>query len=121
MLTVSDLAHGHRHHGRDDLGLAVRDGLDDGSGDELRGHGLAVTELAGVSGRVGPAAGQRSYLHRLTLVGPLAVVQVPELARLALPEGGGRAQGQRVVLAHRVPGRVDGAGLGGPVELELEV
>ncbi len=29
-LAVADLAHGHGHHGGDDLGLAVGDGLDQG-------------------------------------------------------------------------------------------
>ena len=60
-------------------------------------------------------------LNRRALLSPPAVVQVVEVARLALVEDGRAAQRQGAVAALGEASCVYGAGLRGPVKLELVV
>lgn len=118
-LTIANLANGDRNGGGDDLGLAVRDRLDNGCGDDLGGHNLAVVRL----GHVGVAAVARhgNDLDSLALGSPVTIVQVVEVARLALVPNRRPAEGERLVPADGEASGVDGASLGRVVELELVV
>lgn len=113
---LRDLAQRNARGGGLDLRLAIRQGADNGGGDDLGADDLAVARLRG-----GAAARHDQDLDGGALGGPVTVVQVEEVAALALVEDGRAAQGQRAVGAGREARRVDGAGLGGLVVLELVV
>jgi hypothetical protein len=82
------------------------------------------TPLMGVDGVVTgnlAALGENGEGNRLTLLGPVAVVQVIKAARETLVESGLRAQSEQVTLADGPASSIDGACLSRGVELELEV
>lgn len=118
---LRDLAQRNAGGGGLDLRLAVGQGADDCGGDNLGANDLAIAGLAGTALGVGSATGQDQDLDGRALRGPVAVVQVEEVAALALVEDGRAAQGERAVGTGREARGVDGAGLRGLVVLELEV
>lgn len=113
---LGDLAQRDTGGGGPDLGLAIGQGADDGGSDNLSADDLAVTGLAGVT-----TAGHDDDLDGRALRSPGAVVQVEEVARVALIPDGGAAQCQGAIAAGREARCEDGAGLGRTVKLELEV
>lgn len=117
---LRDLAQRNARSGRLDLRLAIAQRADVGLSHDLSADDLAVAALARAA-VVGASTRQNDNLDGGALGGPAAVVQVEEVAALALVEDGGAAQRQRAVAARREARRVDGARLRGLVVLELEV
>lgn len=115
-LTIADLAHGNRLHGRDNLRLAIaqRDngrGCDNGCADDM-----LASNLVGAL-----TAGQGEDLNRGALLGPPTIVQVVKVAGLALVENRRATEGQGAIAALGEASSVDGAGLRRNVKLELVV
>lgn len=99
-----------------DLRLAIGQRADNCGGDNLRTDDLAIAAL-----RRGSPAWHDQNLDGRALGSPVAVVQVVEVAALALVEDGGAAQRQGAVATSREAGCVDGTSLRGLVVLELVV
>lgn len=114
-LTVADLGHGHRDHGRDDLRLAIRQLGDDGSGN----HGGTDDRAAWSAGT--STAGHDEDGNLLALRRPVTIVEVVEVAGQAAVPVLARTKSKSTVTADGETARVDGTGLGGAVELELVV
>lgn len=113
---LRDLADGDASRGRLDLGLSVGEGAHDGGRDDLGADDLAVISLGGSA-----ATWQDDNFDGRALGGPVAVVEVEEVARLALVEDSRAAESQRAVATRGEARGEDGAGLGRLVKLELEV
>lgn len=116
---LRDLAQGNACGGSLDLRLAIAQGAHNGGRNNLRANNLTIGSLG--SSRIGSATRQDDNLDRLALGGPVAVVQVVEVARQTLVPDSRAAQSQRAVAASREASRVDGTGLGRGIELELVV
>lgn len=117
-LTIRDLrnlADGNTSGGGADLRLAVAKIAHNGGSDNLSADNLAIARLVGATAR------ENDNLDRGALGGPVAVIQVVEVARLALIPNGGATKGEGAVVASAEASGVDGTGLRGLVELELEV
>ena len=117
-LPVSDLAHGDRDRGGNDLRLTIRENGDDSRRDDRSANNLAVSNL---SDRAGASASDDVDVDWAALGRPVAIVQVVERSGEALVENGRAAKSQRAVAANREARGEDCAGLSRSVELELEV
>ncbi|TKW54609.1 hypothetical protein CTA1_3440 [Colletotrichum tanaceti] len=115
-LAIVDLADGNRNGGGDHLRLAILDDGHESSGDHGGSNDLATRGDRGVL-----TAGQDREVDGGALLGPVTVVQVVEVAREAAVEGGRSTKSERAVGADRKARGVDDTGLGGTIELELEV
>lgn len=101
--------------GGSNLRLAVAQGAHNGGGDNLGADNLAIASLAGAT------TGENDNLDGGALRGPVAVVQIVEVTRLALVPNGGATEGEGAIAARAEASSVDGTGLRGTVELKLEV
>lgn len=117
-LTISDLGHladGNANGGGPHLRLTVAQSAHNGGGDDLGANNLAIVGLRGATAR------ENDNLDRGALGSPVAIVQVVEVARLALVPDGRATQGEGAVLTRAEASGVDGTGLRGSIKLELEV
>lgn len=112
---LRNLADGNTSGGGADLRLAVAEIAHNGGGDNLSTDNLSIARL------IGATAGENDNLDRGALSGPVAIVQVVEVARLALIPNSGATKGKRAVVARAEASGVDSTGLGRVVKLELEV
>lgn len=120
-LAISNLAQGDVHRRRDDLRLTVAQCGDDSRLDNTSSNDLAITNVRDSSLGFHSTAGNSHDGNRLALLRPVAIVQVVEVTREALVEGGRVTQGEDVVLTEREAAGEESTGLGRAVELELEV
>jgi hypothetical protein len=115
-LTIGDLSDRSASRGLD---LTIRD-----LGNSLGGGGgleLTITNLGGSTAGSNTASLEDVDVDGRALVTSGLVVEVVEVAAQALVEDGGGANGKSAVAADGETRGVDGAGLGGLVELELVV
>lgn len=112
---MRNLADRNASGGGSDLRLAVAQGAHNGGSDYLSADHLAIARL------VGATAGENDNLDWGALGGPVAVIQVVEVTRLALVPNSRATKGERAIVARAKACGVDGTGLRGFVELELKV
>jgi hypothetical protein len=117
-LTITNLAERDRDGSGHNLRLTVAQSGDNSRLDNRGANNLAVGNLRG---SVFAAARADNDGDRLTLLGPVLVVQVVEGTRKAAVEGLAVAKGEDVVLANGEAAGEQGTGLSRLVELELVV
>jgi hypothetical protein len=115
-LTIVNLAHGNCLRGGHNLRLAIAKRNDGGSC-----HNAGPNNTLASDAVCAITAGHGEDLNGRALLGPPAIVEVVEVAGLALVEDGRSAEGQGTIAALREASGVDGACLRGPVKLELVV
>lgn len=118
-LSIADLTHSYRHHRSDHLWLAVGNRAHDRCCYNVGTDDLSHT--TGTAGTGGGTAGHGFENDGVTLRGPVAVIQVPKVARLALPKLSRVSKSHQAIGAEGEASRVQCTGLRRLVELELVV
>jgi hypothetical protein len=115
-LTIIDLAHRNGLHGGYNLWLAIAQRNDSSGRDNVGANNMLTSNGVGAF-----ATGHGENLNGRALLGPPAVVQVVEVAGLALVENRRAPEGNGAVAALGEASGVYGASLRGAVKLELVV